>query len=94
MALSWVKVTGAAADDGRDVYVNGNYVDPAGAVGSPFRVETGQNTFALLKPDKSVDRSVTAVIDLHPKRTNPQLVDIGVPVAPAVAAAPSGPATP
>ena len=87
MALSWVKVIGAAADSGRDVFVNGNFVDPAGTVGNPFRVETGQNTFALLKPDQSVDRSVTVVVDLHTTKTDAQSVDISPPVAPAVAAA-------
>jgi len=89
MALSWVKVVGAPSDDGRDVFVNGNFVDPAGSVGTPFRVETGQDTFALLKPDMSVERSVTVIVDLHPKKTDPQLIDIGAPAAPAVAAAPA-----
>jgi len=95
MALSWVKVVGAPADSGRDVFVNGNFVDPAGLVGTPFRVETGQDTFALLNPDLSVDRSVTVVVDLHPKKTDPQIVEMPPPVAPAVGAAPpSGGSTP
>lgn len=85
MALSWVKVTGAAADAGRDVYVNGNFIDPAGTVGEPFQVETGQDTFMLLRPDKSVERSVKARIELHDEENDPQIVDISTATAPAAA---------
>lgn len=82
MALSWVNVTGAAA--GRAIFVNGNFVDAAGTVGNPFRVETGLNTFMLLKPDKSVEISIDAVIALHNDRNDPQLVAMGGASAPPV----------
>ena len=81
MALSWVKVTGATT--GRDVFVNGNFIDAAGGIGTPFRVETGMNTFALLKADKSVERSVNAVVELHGDKNVPQIVDMSAGPAPA-----------
>ena len=83
MALSWVKVVGAAKD--RSVYVNGNFIDPAGTVGKPFRVETGLNTFALLNPDKTIERSLDATISLHQNKGNPQLVDLSLASAPETA---------
>ena len=49
MALCWVKVVrsdGGGISD--SVYVDGNYADIAGAIGTPFRTETGQNTFETL----------------------------------------------
>ncbi len=56
MALVWVKVNrNDDAGTGEDVYVGGNYVDPAGQIGKAFRVQTGRNTFETLdasnKPD-------------------------------------------
>jgi hypothetical protein len=88
MALSWVKVSGAK--NGRDIFVNGNFIDAAGTVGTPFRVETGMNTFALLKPDKSVERSVNAVVELHGDKGDPQVVNIGAGPAPAAPVPPAG----
>jgi len=90
MALSWVKVIGAATDADRDIFVNGNYIDAAGTINTPFRVETGKNTFALLKPDMSVDCSVDAVVELHGDPSDPQLVNIRVVVAAAKPSTPTG----
>lgn len=92
MALSWVKVIGAQT--GRDVYVNDNFIDPAGTVGDPFEVETGQDTFMLLRPDKSVERSVNAKIVLHDDEDDPQIVDMSVSTAAATASAAPLPAKP
>jgi hypothetical protein len=83
VALSWVKVVGAAK--GRSVFVNGNFIDPAGKVGNPFRVETGLNTFALLNPDKTVERSLDATVDLHQNKSDPQLVDLSLASPPVTA---------
>ncbi len=89
MALSWVKVIGA--ENHREVFVNGNFIDAAGTINTPFRVETGMNSFALLKPDKSVERSVNAVVELHGDKMDPQIVTMSTTAAPA-AAPPPGPA--
>lgn len=49
MALSWVKVVrsdGGGAGD--SVFVNANYFDIAGFVGTAFETETGKDTFETL----------------------------------------------
>ncbi len=73
--MSWVKVIGAAI--GRKVFVNGNHVDAAGFVGTPFEVDPGLDTFELLTPSGSVEQSTSAVISGHPSKQNPQIVNIG-----------------
>ena len=46
---SWVIVRRSDGSGiGENVYVAGNYVDPAGAVGTAFQTETGQCTFETL----------------------------------------------
>jgi hypothetical protein len=46
MAMTWVKVV--RSDDGGvgdDLYMDGNYVDKAGKIGTPLRTQTGEHTF-------------------------------------------------
>lgn len=63
MALCWVKVLRSDGGGiGDRVYVDGNYVDIAGAVGTPFRTETGLNTFETLGADSAVTWQKTQVI--------------------------------
>jgi hypothetical protein len=67
MALCWVKVLrsdGGGISD--SVYVDGNYVDIAGAIGTPFRTETGLNTFETLDPNQIVTWQKTVVIKKLP----------------------------
>jgi hypothetical protein len=79
MALCWVKVVrsdGGGISD--SVYVDGNYVDIAGAIGTPFRTETGLNTFETLDPSEIVTWQKTVVIKKLPDNegANPVLVTL------------------
>lgn len=76
MALSWVQVVGASK--GRDVFVGSNDISPAGQVCTPFQVQTGRNTFRLLRDDGSEeDRRVVTVVQHD--QANPQIVDFNGP---------------
>lgn len=56
METSWVNVKRSDGGGvGNKIYVNGNYVDVAGLVGTPFEVETGDNIFETLDLNKKVD---------------------------------------
>jgi hypothetical protein len=79
MALCWVKVVrsdGGGISD--SVYVDGNYVDIAGAIGTPFRTETGLNTFETLDSNEIVTWQKTVVIKKLPDNegANPVLVTL------------------
>jgi hypothetical protein len=63
----WVKVTRADGGGvGNDVYVNGNFVDPAGVVGTPFQVETGKDIFQTLDANQKIDWHQTQRIGQPP----------------------------
>ena len=67
MAFGLVTVLGPAD---RDVYINGNYADPAGKTGGEFSVEYGPNVFETLDGDENVDlRAEATVNDDHPHVT-------------------------
>jgi hypothetical protein len=74
MALSWVQVVGATK--GRDVFVGSNDIDAAGQVCTPFQVQTGRNTFRLLRDDGSEEARRVVTVTAHDKAT-PQIVDFG-----------------
>jgi len=79
MALCWVKVLrsdGGGISDA--VYVDGNYADIAGAIGTPFRTETGQNTFETLDANQLVTWQKTLVIKKPPGNAgaNPVVVTL------------------
>ena len=77
MALSWVKVVRSdSAGVGEPVYVNGNYVDIAGAIGTPFRTETGQDTFETLGPGLVVTWRKTQIIDKPPENAGGNAVPV------------------
>ncbi len=84
MPLSWVKVEGP---DDRDVYLEGNPIDPAGRTNSPFRVQMGKNNFQLIRfiPDSDpiVEAEKEVVVDLR-LRNDPLIV----PLWPATGAPP------
>jgi hypothetical protein len=75
MPLSWVKVVGPA---NRDVYVNGNFVDPGGRTNEAFAVEIGKNTFFLLKNTDTIEAEKEAYIKFA-SNDAPQIVDLWPP---------------
>ena len=53
MADCWVRVVRRDGGGiGENVYVDGNYVDPAGAIGTPFVTDTGKHTFETIDTDE------------------------------------------
>ena len=79
MALCWVKVVRSDGGGiGTPVYVDGNYIDIAGAVGTPFRTETGLNTFETIDANFIVTWQRTSVIIASPGNagSNPVLVTL------------------
>ncbi len=67
MAQSWVKVRRLDGGGvGNNVYVNGNYVNPAGVVGTPFQVETGMDIFETLDANQKIDWRKCQSIDQPP----------------------------
>ncbi len=80
MPGSWVNVLWTTK--GRDVFLNGNLEDASGQTGTPFVVETGMNTFTLLKSDGSVQaekrqriaaatQNDPVIVDLRPRPAAP-----------------------
>jgi hypothetical protein len=59
MASTWVKVEGPPS---REVFVNGQLLDPAGTTDRPFSVEIGQNTFLLLTSAGDIEVETTVLI--------------------------------
>ncbi len=79
MAIAWVKVVrsdGLGAGD--EVYVDGNYVDAAGVLATPFRTATGQSTFETADGDWNITWQKTIVVDKPPgnAKGNPVLVTL------------------
>jgi hypothetical protein len=92
MALSWVKVVrrdGSGVGD--PVYIDGNYVDAAGFIGTPLKTDTGAHRFETLaagyKPNWRKDQTVENLPGNSEQ--NPQDVTLD-PVAAAVAGGGSG----
>jgi hypothetical protein len=59
MASTWVKVEGPPS---REVFVNGQLVDPAGFTNRPFTVDIGQNTFLLLTSAHDIEVETTVLV--------------------------------
>jgi hypothetical protein len=67
METSWVNVKRSDGHGvGNKVYVNGNYADTAGFVGTPFEVETGDDIFETLDSNKKVDWRTRQTIEQPP----------------------------
>jgi hypothetical protein len=67
METSWVNVKRSDGEGlGNKVYVNGNYIDTAGVVGTPFEVETGDDIFETLDSNKKVDWRKRQTIEQPP----------------------------
>jgi hypothetical protein len=84
VALCWVRVV--RSDDGGvgdDVYVNSNYIDPAGFVGTAFKTETGRDTFETLGIDGFPNWRKDQVIDQPPDNSEANPVSVTLdPVVP------------
>jgi len=77
MVNCWVKVVRSDGNGtGDDVFVNGNYVDPAGAIGTAFLVATGGNIFETLAADQSVDWAMTQTITRPPDNSRRKPVPV------------------
>jgi hypothetical protein len=67
METSWINVKRSDGEGvGNKVYVNGNYADTAGFVGTPFEVETGDDIFETLDSNKKVDWRKRQTIEQPP----------------------------
>ena len=64
MALSWVNVVRSDGGGvGDAVYVDGNYVDAAGSIDTPFKTDTGQHTFETVGPGQKPNWRQVQTID-------------------------------
>jgi hypothetical protein len=67
MSLAWVKVTRSDGNGhGNNIYVDGNFVEPAGIVGEPFKTNTGSSTFETLDDSNEPDWRATEIIIKDP----------------------------
>ena len=68
MATTWVKVIWKRL---ADVFINRQFVEPAGEINTPFKVEIGQNTFTVLTPEREIEAEETMDVPKatrrHPK---------------------------
>jgi hypothetical protein len=62
--MPWGNVT-ITGQDGQDIYVDGNYEDPAGKAPGPFVVTYGKHTFETLKQSGAVECSGDAKVNAH-----------------------------
>jgi hypothetical protein len=79
MATCWVKVVRSDGGGvGDDVFVNANFVDAAGIVGTAFRTETGQDTFETLDANGQPNWRKVQTVDRLPgnRKSNPVLVTL------------------
>jgi len=70
MAWGSVEVNGPAGDD---VYINGNYEQPAGQTNNTYAVEYGENTFETLDGAGNVAMRAQALVDDEHKNVTVQL---------------------
>lgn len=55
MALVWVSVARSDGGGGGDgFFIDGNYVDVAGHLGTPIKVRTGSRLFEIIEPDDRI----------------------------------------
>jgi hypothetical protein len=82
MADCWVRaVRSAGGGRGDQVFVDGNYVDPAGVIGTPFVTDTGQHTFETVDAAQQPTWRKTQVINRPPG--NSEQHPVAVVLAPA-----------
>jgi hypothetical protein len=66
MADCWVRVVRSDGGGGERVFIDGNYVDPAGVIGTPFVTDTGQHTFETIDTAERPTWQRTQTIDRPP----------------------------
>jgi hypothetical protein len=67
MADCWVRALRSDGGGGGDqVFVDGNYVDSAGVIGTPFVTDTGQHTFETVDAAQQPTWQKTQVINRPP----------------------------
>jgi hypothetical protein len=84
MALSWVNVVRSdGLGVGDDVYVNGNYVQAAGKIDTPFQVQTGTSTFEADGPNNNSTWYLRQTIfgPANNSQTNPERVTLYLEVS-------------
>ena len=77
MADCWVRVVRRGGGGiGENVYVDGNYVDPSGAIGTPFVTDTGKHTFETVDADERPTWQKTQTVGQPPgnSRDHPVVV--------------------
>lgn len=77
MARSWVNVARRdGGGGGDDVYLDGNYVDAAGSIETPFETDTGQHTFETLGPGQKPNWRKIQTIDQPPGNSQDNPVSV------------------
>ena len=67
MADCWVRVMRSDGGGvGEPVFIDGNYVDPAGVIRTPFVTDTGQHTFETIETAERPTWQRTQTIDRPP----------------------------
>jgi hypothetical protein len=67
MADCWVRVVRSDGGGvGEPVFIDGNYVDPAGVIRTPFVTDTGQHTFETIETAERPTWQRTQTIDRPP----------------------------
>jgi len=77
MADCWVRVVRRDGGGiGENVYVDSNYVDPAGVIGTPFVTDTGQHTFETIDAAQRPTWHRTQTVECPPgnSRDHPVIV--------------------
>ena len=67
MADCWVRVVRSDGGGvGERVFIEGNYVEHSGVIGTPFVTDTGQHTFETIDADERPTWQRTQIIDRPP----------------------------
>jgi len=78
MPLSWVRVQRQDGQStGDEVFVGGAYEFPAGFLGTPFRTETGENTFETIDSDQTPVWRAVQEIRLADASNTPETAALG-----------------
>jgi hypothetical protein len=77
MALVWVTVARSDGGGGGDAFfIDGNYVDIAGHLGTPIKLRTGSRLFEIFGPDDEIAWQARHICrrSRHNSETNPIVV--------------------
>ena len=79
MALTWVMVVRSDGDGvGDAVYIDANYVDAAGSIGTPLKTDTGQHTFETFDDNGEPNWALIETVGCPPgnNQSNPVVVTL------------------